>query len=58
LLAKESTGENLSLTTEAETSIQNIRAVGPFLQWSCSSVEYSYIVDEIVRINNSNFGDD
>lgn len=51
-------GENLSLTTDAETNEQNIGITGPRLQRSSENVDYPYVVDDIVRIKDSNYGED
>ncbi|MGK0317809.1 MAG: hypothetical protein ACI86M_004055, partial [Saprospiraceae bacterium] len=51
-------GENMSLTTNAETNEQNIGITGPRLQRSSDNVDYPYIVDDIVRIKDSNYGGD
>lgn len=51
-------GENLSLTTDAETNLLNIGTPGPRLQRSSNNVEYPYIVDDVVTIKDSNYGED
>jgi hypothetical protein len=51
-------GENMSLTTDAETNEQNIGITGPRLQRSSENVNYPYVVDDIVRLKNSNYGGD
>ena len=51
-------GENMSLTTDAETNEQNIGIIGPRLQRSSDNVNYPYLVEDIVRIKDSNYGGD
>jgi hypothetical protein len=51
-------GENMSLTTDAATNEQNIGITGPRLQRSSDNVDYPYVVDDIVRIKDSNYGAD
>jgi len=50
-------GLDMSLTTDAETNIQNIGMPGPRLQRSSEDVEYPYIVENVVELKNSNFGE-
>ncbi len=51
-------GENMSLTTDGATNEQNIGSTGPRLQRSSDNVDYPYMVDDIVRIEDSNYGGD
>ena len=51
-------GESMSLSTDAETNQQNIGLAGPRLQRSSSNVNYPYVIDEVVRIKDSNYGED
>jgi hypothetical protein len=49
-------GVNLSLTTEESFNLSNFGFEGPRLRRADDNVQYPYIVDGVVQINNSNFG--
>ena len=50
-------GNNLAFTTEEDHNWNNLGIGGPRLQRSAQGVDYPYLIDNIVSINSSNFGD-